>query len=838
MTAMATESATFPELLDLLGFIEEERVSVCHQPVGGRFTVTIVSPADAGTVIEEVTEDANIWFGVNPIRSDVTGRGAEIEVTRLACLHSDLDIKPGGLPSFEVAEAVINDLSDILGVRPVAIVSSGHGLQPYWAVDPTDERADLTDPASNAAARTLLRRFGRLAAAVADRYGGKIDSVYDLARVMRVPGTVNRKAEPKPVTATLDMGAPLTIERIAEVLDEMNIPAQVGDDESFGEIVSDPHQWGWAPSTCPYVEKMISGWGNDRPEARHPWLIGQLTRLAAAHRNGCLTEADHQAAIGALGRHMTTLLARAPTRDLAPSEIEQAHAWGVRRVAAMTEGHLTLELGQHDHPDTTLIVPTTDAPPRQQPDHGQPPAANTEPDTTLLRSEDGLATLLLEHHGSVLRHCIEQGKWYAWDGSRWRMQHPEGVAREWVKKVARQLPAGDKPAVAFKVHCLSAKGTSGALRQACTDPRVSVSINAFDVHGRELNTPGGILDLERATLRPSDPDRLHRWVTSVTPDFTAPRPRWDRFLIETFGGDAALIDYVQRLSGYSIIGEVSEHILPLCIGSGGNGKGVYLETVRALLGDYATSAPHKFLMGGITRHETEIADLAGRRLVICSEIEEDDRFAEDKVKLLTGGDALKGRFMHRDYFTFTPTHTLWLVGNVRPSVKAGGRSFWRRLREIPFLNEPLVMNGRLKEELIDAEGPAILAWVAEGAAAYLREGLIEPRRVAEATEEYRSETDTVGRFVAEHCRVGGGNQVQVSVPRLREVYASWCHRVLGEEPVSAKLLSQTLGRLGIGTSRTMASRFYTNITILNEEGGGVGDDRYSQDHDRYNGSSS
>jgi hypothetical protein len=157
MTAMATESATFPELLDLLGFIEEERVSVCHQPVGGRFTVTVVSPADAGTVIEEVTEDANIWFGVNPIRSDVTGRGAEIEVTRLACLHSDLDIKPGGLPSFEVAEAVINDLSDILGVRPVAIVSSGHGLQPYWAVDPTDESGGWPPPSPTATAAKSTR---------------------------------------------------------------------------------------------------------------------------------------------------------------------------------------------------------------------------------------------------------------------------------------------------------------------------------------------------------------------------------------------------------------------------------------------------------------------------------------------------------------------------------------------------------------------------------------------------------------------------------------------------------------------------------------------------------
>jgi putative DNA primase/helicase len=81
-------------------------------------------------------------------------------------------------------------------------------------------------------------------------------------------------------------------------------------------------------------------------------------------------------------------------------------------------------------------------------------------------------------------------------------------------------------------------------------------------------------------------------------------------------------------------------------------------------------------------HETEIARLAGARMVLCSEVNEDDRFDEAKVKQLTGGDTLTARFMQQDHFSFTPTHHLWLMGNHQPAVRAGGRSFWRRLRLI------------------------------------------------------------------------------------------------------------------------------------------------------------
>jgi putative DNA primase/helicase len=109
--------------------------------------------------------------------------------------------------------------------------------------------------------------------------------------------------------------------------------------------------------------------------------------------------------------------------------------------------------------------------------------------------------------------------------------------------------------------------------------------------------------------------------------------------------------------------------------------------VKSVLGDYAIPAPANFLLAGRDKHETEIARLAGARFVVCSEINQGTRFDEAKVKLLTGGDTLTGRFMHGNFFDFRPSHTLFLMGNHQPTVGAGGHAFWRRVRLVPFTHQ-------------------------------------------------------------------------------------------------------------------------------------------------------
>jgi putative DNA primase/helicase len=65
---------------------------------------------------------------------------------------------------------------------------------------------------------------------------------------------------------------------------------------------------------------------------------------------------------------------------------------------------------------------------------------------------------------------------------------------------------------------------------------------------------------------------------------------------------------------------VREHALLFAYGPGGNGKGVFLNTVSRIMGDYArTASMETFTASATDRHPTDLAMLRGARLVTASE---------------------------------------------------------------------------------------------------------------------------------------------------------------------------------------------------------------------------
>jgi hypothetical protein len=193
-------AAGFAELLERLGFADDDHVVLCHKPPGGKFRFGCYMPASQAPEAADQLAAGDVWFGVNQLVSKPpSGRGTTEDVGRLAALYADLDVDPGKLPTYGMADAVIDVASKALGSRPVAVIESGHGLQPIWAVDSDDPAAHLDTPEKRADAALLLRRFGGLVAHIARQHGGKVDTVYDLARVLRVPGTVNYKELDAPV---------------------------------------------------------------------------------------------------------------------------------------------------------------------------------------------------------------------------------------------------------------------------------------------------------------------------------------------------------------------------------------------------------------------------------------------------------------------------------------------------------------------------------------------------------------------------------------------------------------------------------------------------------------
>jgi hypothetical protein len=338
----------FAGLLETLRHAEGEYLSINHQPAGGVFQSQVVPfGEDVPARAQALADGNNLWFGINPVRGGIAGRGTEADVTRLAAVWADLDIKPGGCADLDVTYEIIGDLAALIGQRPSAVTHSGHGVQPMWVI----EDGHIGDGFAIGQAAALLRRWGRLVARVANDHGANVDSVYDLPRVLRIPDSTNYKSDPVPVTCEADTGGPLTISELDERLDEAGIhELDDGRGHSGGEVVSPVAGWAYARHDCIYAKTMVDGWKRDSPLGRHPWLISQAVRIAAAHRNGCLTAHMHQRAIAALETRFRELCARpGDARPVPRYEIQDALAEGVRKASMKTEAELAVELGNHMH---------------------------------------------------------------------------------------------------------------------------------------------------------------------------------------------------------------------------------------------------------------------------------------------------------------------------------------------------------------------------------------------------------------------------------------------------------------------------------------------------------
>lgn len=434
-------------------------------------------------------------------------------------------------------------------------------------------------------------------------------------------------------------------------------------------------------------------------------------------------------------------------------------------------------------------------------------------------TDDGNARLLVAEYSGELRYVPDAGKWVTWEGTRWVWHPDDGPAIEAARDVIRRIPTDNAQLKAWRLKSMRARAIADAVRLARAAPAMRLAASQFDRHPWQLNTPAGVVDLRTGAIATPTPALFHSKQTTVAPDASMPTPLWDRFLATTFQSNAPLERYVQRLAGLTFIGEVLEHVLPFAHGPGGNGKGVFAEVLLGVAGEYGTTAPQGFLVAGRDKHETELANLQGRRVVVASEINEHTRFDEAKVKALTGGDTITARFMRQDFFTFPPSHTFWLLGNSQPKVETGGDSFWRRLRLIPFTHTVPEAEkiANLQQRLVDEEGPGILAWIIQGAVDYAADGLRTPDEVLAATDVYRAEEDHLGRFVDDRCRVGGGELVRVEMAELRRAYDAWC-REQHEDPMSTQAFGRQLRqRFNVDAAKSSGRRFYTNITLYAPE---------------------
>ncbi len=247
-------------------------------------------------------------------------------------------------------------------------------------------------------------------------------------------------------------------------------------------------------------------------------------------------------------------------------------------------------------------------------------------------------------------------------------------------------------------------------------------------------------------------------------------PTWLRFIEDVTAGDAELQRYLARIAGYCLTGVTTEHVMFFLYGTGANGKSVFLNTLAAVWGDYATHAPiDAFMETRGERHPTDLAKLRGARLVIATEVGQGRRWDEAKIKALTGGDTISARFMRQDFFDYKPQFKLMIAGNHKPALRNVDEAMRRRIHLIPFtVTIPPEKRDQMLPDRLWAERDGILGWAIQGCVEWQKIGLKPPASVLAATDEYFESQDAIKRWIEEECI-----QSERATVTTEEAFGAW-----------------------------------------------------------------
>jgi P4 family phage/plasmid primase-like protien len=426
-------------------------------------------------------------------------------------------------------------------------------------------------------------------------------------------------------------------------------------------------------------------------------------------------------------------------------------------------------------------------------------------------TDDAIALRFSAEFSRALKYVADWNRWMLWDGKVWKRDNTLRVY-DLIRRTIRAIgPESTDDRVRAK---MAAASTVAAIEKlARSDRRHALTADNWDANPWLLNTPAGIVNLETGEIGPHDPAQLMTKCTAAAPGHVEECPQWRLFLDRVTGNDPLLEAYLKRCAGYWLTGLTTEHAMWFLYGTGRNGKGVFLNTLTRIMGDYAmTASPDTFTADGHGKHLTVLARLQGARLVVSQETEEGVPWAEARIKSVTGGDPITANYMRQDPFTYLPNFKLAIAGNHKPSLKSVDQAIRARLNLTPFtVTIPASERDPGLSEKLWEEAPGILAWMLEGCWDWRHSRLAPPAKVTEATEEYFDAEDLTGIWLGECCDRTNPNAV---VPSSL-LFECWCWWATGqgERSGTQKAFNQTMERHGFVKKHQNTGKMFLSIRL-------------------------
>lgn len=712
-------------------------------------------------------QDRDVWFTLNPATDGGRGRATRETVTRLSALHADLDIGGAGktIPDMAAAQGIVTDLSTMLGTPPIAIIGSGHGYQPIWAIE-------VTQGVAGDEAGELLRRWGALVRMTAENYGGDVDSVFELARLVRAPGTVNYKHTPVAATATMLGGRPLGLAEIRTTLDAYSPapePAAIG--AASGTYT------GPAPTEASTYEINAVNAEIDRLKALpRPWHDGanwDATTFAVATS---LTE---------IANANWSVLTHDDVERIIEQYAPYDSAWDERK-AKLDSGRR--KAGSKGRPAPNMLTRGPDFITAIAQQQGvldavgapaQPPSAPPQPSGRGWSDVDNGMRVYDATQGKLL-WLADAGTWAEWRDSSW--ETGIDLADDIAQAVLRKAAIDERSAFSMmdqKTYdkLTASTGAAGGIRAAAVSLKRSRLCTAkladFDQRPDLLRTPNGVINLrDGALLAPSPEMRLLKG-TSVAYDPHAQATEFDRWL-KWAQPDQATRDYLQMAIGIALTGEQVKRYW-VHEGAADAGKSMLIKLMTRVLGDAAVPISDSLIEGRskVFGDDYHRAALRGARLAVLDETRQGGHTLETSIKQLVGGATMVGRNPAERPFQFEPVFKLHIATNNAP-INSPDPAIRNRLALVRWEVGSTEADRRgaiarlgmpLDTWLIRNELPGILAWAVRGAARWYASGMTleTPAAVSRATDEHMAAGDLVAQWLREETyeKEGGSFQARI-----------------------------------------------------------------------------
>ena len=442
------------------------------------------------------------------------------------------------------------------------------------------------------------------------------------------------------------------------------------------------------------------------------------------------------------------------------------------------------------------------------------------PSQSFHNTDYGNAERLKHTFGASLHYLPELGRWMIWNGKFWQIDKTNKIftyAKKTVRNIYNEAHESWDPEMRRQIskHAQSSEAEqriNALIRLAQSEPEIPQLSDDLDQDPWLFNVLNGTINLKTGELQKHKKSDLITKISRVNFDPKAQGPPFQTFLNTIFSEKEELISFVQKAIGYALTGDISAQALFFLYGLGANGKSTLINLIMKLMGDYGQQSDFSsFIQTPTDRIRNDLARMRGSRFISAIEAGAGKQLDEVLVKQISGGDSISVRFLHQEFFEFTPTFKIFLTANHRPIIRGTDYAIWRRIKMIPFnvtipeKDQDQNLPAKLLEEL-----PGILNWAIEGCIKYQDDGLDPPEAVKDATADYKMDMDILYDFLQEMCLIQP--TVSINQPDLYKAYTSWSHEK--QEPaIGKKAFNSIILERGYISTKSHGRRIWRGIAL-------------------------